>query len=370
MVRSLLEVVYWQLESLSELHKTWLRFLSLLGLAEQAIETRVAATPHDVVFAERTLKLLHYRRQTPPVYAEPLLICSALVNRFYILDLQPDRSVVRHYLERGFDVYLIDWGVPTLADSGLRLEDYVGKLLKNVVSSIVTAHGRADLNLLGYSTGGTMAVLFTALSPQTIKNLTLLAAPIDFSSQELLLHLWMDAKHFDVDAFIDAYGNCPGAFLQACFLLQKPVQNLLGKYWRFYDSLYDPSFVENFFATERWVNDNIPVAGETFRQLVKKLYQGNELVKGEFSLGGQRIDLGRIQCPLLLLTAKNDHLVPPASTEGICTSAGSRDVESMTLEADHVGLAVSGKAHKTIWPEAAHWLAGRSTAVSPPEPRS
>jgi polyhydroxyalkanoate synthase len=209
-----------------------------------------------------------------------------------------------------------------------------------------------------------MSTLFTALHPQVVKTLTLMAAPIDFSSKEPLLHLWTDRKYFDVDAFISAYGNCPATFLQASFMLQKPVQNFVGKYLSFYESMHDRNFVENFFAMEQWVNDNIPVAGETFRQFVKKLYQGNQLVKGEFMLGDQRADLRQIRCPLLLLTAKNDHLVPPESTEGIREAVGTFEVESMTFDAGHVGLAVSGKAHKAFWPKAVRWLADRSTAVS------
>jgi len=110
---------------------------------------------------------------------------------------------------------------------------------------------------------------------------------------------------------------------------------------------------------ERWVNDNIPVAGETFREFVKKLYQGNELVRGEFHLGDRRIDLRRIACPLLLLTAKNDHLVPPRSTNGIEPLVSSREIKTMMIDAGHVGLVVSGKAHKTFWPEATRWLTER-----------
>ena len=78
----------------------------------------------------------------------------------------------------------------------------------------------------------------------------------------------------------------------------------------------DAQFVTNYFAMERWVNDNIPIAGETFREFVKKLYQGNQLVRGELRLGERLVDLGRITCPLLLLTAKNDHLVDPAVDRG------------------------------------------------------
>ena len=106
-------------------------------MVEQACETRVGTTPHDVVYEEDTLKLLRYRRETPAVYAEPVLVCYALVNRPYILDLQPDKSVVRQLLDRGFDVYMIDWGVPSDADRSLTLEDYVCGFLKNVVDFVL-----------------------------------------------------------------------------------------------------------------------------------------------------------------------------------------------------------------------------------------
>jgi polyhydroxyalkanoate synthase len=110
---------------------------------------------------------------------------------------------------------------------------------------------------------------------------------------------------------------------------------------------------------ERWVNDNIPIAGETFREFVKNLYQGNELVRGETCLDKRRVELSRIECPLLLLTAENDHLVAPPSTERILPHVSSRDVKAMRIDAGHVGLVVSSKAHKTFWPDAARWLARR-----------
>jgi len=209
--------------------------------------------------------------------------------------------------------------------------------------------------------GGTMAAMFAAVHPERIKSLTLMAAPIDFGGRESLLNLWTDPKYFDVDTFVDSCGNCPAIFLQSCFLLMKPVQNLLEKHASFFDKLDDPQFVTNFFAMEHWVNDNIPVAGETFREFVKKLYQGNQLVRGEFHLGDARVDLGRITCPLLLLTASSDHLVAPASTEGILPHVRSEDVKTLAIDAGHVGLVVGGKAHKAFWPKATGWLADRST---------
>jgi polyhydroxyalkanoate synthase len=352
-----------QKASFDQAQKMWERFLSVPRVVEQARETRVGTTPHDIVYQEDSLKLLRYRRDTPATYAEPVLVCYALVNRPYILDLQPDKSVIRQLLARGFDVYMIDWGAPSAADRSLTLHDYVCGFLKNVTDFVCEDQNVKKVNLLGYCMGGAMSTMFTAVYPELVKNLILLAAPIDFSSREPLMHLWTDEKYFDIDALIDAYGNCPAPFLQGCFTLMKPVQNLYEKYYTFYDKMNDSRFIGNFFSMEKWVNDNIPVAGETFRQFVKDLYQRNQLVKGEFRLNHIPVKLDKIKCPLLLLTAKEDHLVPPESTAGIIPHVGSKDIKSMTINAGHVGLVVSSKAQKEFWPEATKWMADRSTAT-------
>ena len=346
----------------AEPQRMWRRLLNLPYVVDRAVNTRVGTTPHEVVFEERGIRLLRYRRSTPAKYGEPLLICYALINRPYILDLQPDKSVVGRYLEQGFDVYLIDWGVPSYEDQTLKIEDYVCRFFKNVVDRILRDHGRPSLHVLGYCMGGTLSALFAALHPEQVKTLTLMAAPIDFRGGEDLLPLWTDPARFDVDAFIDAHGNCPAWFLQSCFLFMKPVQNLLEKNIAFFEQMDDPRIVANYFAMERWLNDNIPVAGETFRQFVKKLYQRNELVRGQFQLGDRRVDLSRVVCPLLLLTAERDHLVAPSSTEGIRPHVRSADIKSIRIDAGHVGLVVSGKAQKTLWPEAVRWMSERAAA--------
>jgi polyhydroxyalkanoate synthase len=344
-----------------ERQRFWRKVQSFPRALELAWETRIGGTPHDVVFESGALRLLRYRRATPALYAEPVLFCYALINRHHILDLQPDKSVVGRYLERGFDVYLIDWGVPSDADRHRTLDDYVCGWLQQVVDFVLGEHGRETLHLVGYCMGGTMSALFTSVHPTRIESLTLIAAPIDFGGRESLLNLWTDPKYFDVDALVDSHGNCPASFLQVCFLMTKPVQNLLEKHVLFFDRLDDGPFVSNYFAMEHWVNDNIPVAGETFREFVKNLYQRNELVQGELHLGDRRIDLARIGCPLLILTAKNDHLVAPSSTEGILPHVRSLDTKTMSCDAGHVGLVVGAKSHKAFWPEATRWLAERSS---------
>jgi polyhydroxyalkanoate synthase len=347
----------------AEVPKTWRRLMSVPRVLKQSRDVQVGTTPCDVVLARGTFKLMRYRRETPAVYAEPVLFCYALINRPYILDLQPEKSVVRKYLERGFDVYMIDWGVPSDDDRKLTIENYVCGYLQQALRYIQVLHARKRIHLLGYCMGGTFAAMLAALNPDSIRTLTLLASPIDLGGKESLLNVWAEARQFDVDAFVDARGNCPADFLQNCFLYIKPIQNLIEKKIAFIENMADPSFVANYFALERWVNDNIPVAGETFREFVKRLFQRNELVTGEFTLGRDKVDLGRIDCPLLLLTAKNDHLVPPPSTNGIRPCVSSKDITAVMAESGHVGLVVGGKSQKTIWVDATKWMADRSTPM-------
>ena len=326
--------------------------------------TTGGTTPCDVVYQEGLLKLLRYHSDSIK-FAEPILVCFALVNRPYILDLKPDRSVVRRLLERGFDVYLIDWGVPGEADSQLRLEDYICKYLNNVVNFVCDSRGTPQLNLLGYCMGGTMSTMFTCLQPDRVRNLILMATPIDFAGDEGLLNLWARKEYFDVDKLIDAFGNCPGEFLQFVFQLMKPVQNFAEKQLTFCENLNDAAFVDDFVALERWASDSIPVVGETFRQYVKSLYQQNQLVKGQLSLAGVPVRLQAIECPLLMLVAERDHLVAPDSTLALKRYVSSKDARSLSINAGHVGLAVSSRAHRQLWPEAANWIANHSTESQP-----
>ncbi len=343
--------------------RTWRLLSNYPRALAVAAETRVGTTPCNVVHERGTHRLLRYRRATPATMAEPLLCCYALINRPYILDLQPKRSVVQQYLAQGFDVYIIDWGVPTHTDRFLNFEHYVCGFIREAVEVIVHQHNRNDLHLLGYCMGGTLSALSTALYPELIKSLTLLAAPIDFGGRESLLNVWTERAYFDVDALLDAYGNCPGWFLQLCFQHMRPIENFLQKPMSFFTHLDDLAFLSDYFALELWLHDNIPIAGETFRDFVTYLYQDNQLAKGELFLGHRRVDLGRIACPLLLLMAQHDHLVAPASTESIRLHAASQDIESILIEAGHVGLVVGGKAQRTLWPQATRWLASRSTTL-------
>jgi polyhydroxyalkanoate synthase len=221
-------------------------------------------------------------------------------------------------------------------------------------------------HLMGYCLGGTLATIFTALYPSVVKDLVLMSAPIDLDGDNTLLKAWANQDCFDVDLFIDAFGNCPGIFLRSFFALLDPVRNLYGKFGDLAGRMHDEEFVESFVALQQWANAQVSVVGEVFRDVVKLLYQRNLLARGQLVIEGAPVRLDRISCAVLLLTATADQLVTPLSTMGLVPRICSRDVKSMSLEGGHESLAVSSKAHQTFWPEAAQWIADHSTPRTGP----
>jgi polyhydroxyalkanoate synthase subunit PhaC len=336
------------------------RWARLPSLWSQAQHVRKGATPSEVVYEEDRLRLLHYPGEGPVKHQTPLLFVFALVNRPYILDILPNKSVVGHFVRAGFDTYLIDWGKPTLADRHLNMSSYIDGYLGNVVKHLQKRTGAPQVSLLGYCMGGTMSAIFTALNRQLVKNLILLAAGIDFSTREGLLNLWSDARYFDVDSFVDVYGNCPAEYLQACFLMLKPVRNWLVKPTSLFEKLDDRKYVEEFLTMETWLNDNVSVPGEVFREFVKYLYQQNLLVQSRLTVGRRTVDLKQITCPVLNLLAEHDDLVPPSQSRPFNDLTGSQDCETIALPAGHIGLAMGSAAQRELWPHAVQWLEQRS----------
>jgi len=327
---------------------------------EIARRTRVGATPAEPVYGVDKVRLLRYQSEDPAKFEEPLLFVFALVNRPYILDLRPGKSVVRHFVDAGWDTYNVDWGVPTSADRHLGLAEYVEGYLDRMVDDLRERSGCERINVLGYCMGGSLSAMYVALHPEKVRNLILLAAPVDWSRQDHLLAKWTDPRYFDVDRLIDAYGNAPASMLQGAFLLLKPVANFVEKYVSLYDNLEDEKFLEDYFAMETWLNDNIPVAGEMFRQFVKYCMQENRLIEGRLKVGGRGVHLKDIVCPVLNLTAQNDHLVPCGQSLPFNDAVGSTDRTAITFPAGHIGLAVGSKANRDLWPKAVQWLAERS----------
>jgi polyhydroxyalkanoate synthase len=323
-------------------------------------EVEVGNTPSEIVYSEGKMNLIHYHPTTQKTHDVPLLVIYALINKPYILDLQPDRSVIRTLVSEGFDVYMIDWGTPTEVDKYISLDDYINWYINDAVDYIREKHDMDSISVLGYCMGGTLSVMFTGIHPEKVKNFVLMAAPLDFEADMGLLKLWSQKEYFDPDKLVDTVGLVPGEFLNFGYLLLDPVNNLYNKYLKFIEKVDDEDFVNMFFRMEKWINDGIPLAGEAFREFIRKLYQENQLVKNQLRLNGNKVDLKKINMPLLSLVAQYDHLVPKESSMHFNELVSSRDKKMIMFPTGHIGLSVSSATHRKMWPEVSKWLKKRS----------
>ncbi len=316
--------------------------------------------PSDVVHAYGRVKLLHYKPTiSTGLLKIPILIVYAMINRYHILDLQHDRSVIKQYLDRGIDVYLIDWGDPGPEDMYETIYDCVG-YIDSAIDFIRREHSIDKVSLQGYCQGGTFSAIYAALYPNKIRNLILQAAGIDFSIGEGMIDVW--GKYLDADKIVDTLGNVPSDLLNFGFLMLDPVHLMLDKYVKFYEDINDQEKVKNFMRMEKWIFDSPDVPGEVYRQFVNELYKENRLVKNEFELEpGLKINLKRIDMPLLMIVGENDSLMPPESTLAIKNLVSSEEKQTFSVKAGHIGVSVGTLAHKELWPKVVDWIADRST---------
>ncbi len=320
------------------------------------LDTDIGTTPGEVVYQEDRVNLKYYRPEVPSLKT-PLLLVHGLFNRETLLDLQPDRSIIRNLLKEGLEIYLIEWGSPSHRDQFLTLDDHIDGYLDNIVDFIRRRHGVLQVNLMGVCLGGTFGVIYAALHPEKVRNLITTVTPIQFDTPKGLLHIWL--KEIDIDGLVDAFGNLPGNLVNTAFLLLNPPRLFLDKYLGFLENMDNKEFVENFIRMEKWIFDSPDVPGETVRQLFKDLYQENRLVHNRMEVGGRRVDLRQVTMPLLNIYGRYDHLVPPEACEVLAKAVGSADSQDVCLDTGHIGIYVGTRFQKEIVPMIASWLTRR-----------
>ena len=334
------------------------RALKTLG---QAGQVTLGPTPKDAVYAEDRLVMYRFRPQIERAgRGTPLVICYALVNRPWMMDLQEDRSLIRGLLGAGLDVYLIDWGYPDRADRWLEIDDYVNRYLDHCIEHVCREHGIDQVNLLGVCQGGTLSLCYAALHPERIANLITMVTPVDFHTEGNLLGKW--ARETDVDALVAAHGNVPGELLNLTYLTLMPFRLMSQKYVGLADMGSDVAQMQNFLRMEQWIFDSPDQPGEAFRQFVNWFYKENRLVGGELVIGGRQVDLGAITMPVLNVYATKDHLVPPPASLALGEHVGSRDYGTYAFDGGHIGIYVSGKAQRDLPRTIGSWLLAREPA--------
>ena len=324
----------------------------------------VGTAPKELVYSEDKLELYHYKNPNQVTCGTPVLLIYALVNRQYMLDLQPDRSLVRNLLSHGLDLYIIDWGYPTKGDMFITMDDYIDGYINNCVDFIRKSANSEQVSLMGICQGGTFSAIYSALYPEKIRNLVTLVAPFDFSTNDALLFAW--AKHMDADAIANTYRVVPGDFLNSGFLMLMPYTLHIRKYVEMFDIIEDRDKLLNFLRMEKWIFDSPGQAGACYKQFIKECYRENKLIKGKLEIGGRRVDLKNITMPILNIYATADHLVPPNATRPFNDAVGSEDKALYEFKGGHIGVFVGSKSQKELAPKLSKWLHERSEC--PPSP--
>jgi len=322
----------------------------------------VGTTPHEVVLDAAGSRLLRYTDEFARKHRHPLLFVPSLVNRAYVLDLIPARSVVLYLQREGLAVYLLDCGIPGTGDRSTTLADYVEGRLSLAVDRILQREKAAPV-VAGYCMGGSLAMMHAALHPDKISSLVLLATPIDFEEAGLL-RLWARSGAFNLDAFVDSSGLVSSDVLNLAFTMLKPSWQARNTYslWKYG---WSKDFLRNYLAISKWVNDPVPVAGETFREYVQHWYRENRILTGGLAANGKKLDFGHVTCPVLNVIAKSDHIIPPAcSLAAEKVFIGSRRFENQVFPVGHIGLSVGEGSFTKVWNRIAAWLVEREAETT------
>jgi polyhydroxyalkanoate synthase subunit PhaC len=346
--------------------KSWLPLKSLRALVKRVPRgmPSVGQTPYEVAWSENKWRLLRFSpnpASAPTKLRTPVLLVPSLINRWYVLDLAPGRSLIEFLVGRGHDVFIIDWGTPGPEDRYLTWDDICGRYLGRAVRRVAALANNtsAGIHLLGYCLGGTMTVNYAAAFPDHVATLTTLAAPIDFSAAGIMT-TWTRTAQFDVQALTEGFGNLPWPLMQASFQMLKPTTNA-SKAVALLDRAWDDEFLDGFLATERWGNDNVSFPGACYRDYIELLYRRNALLTGEMTLLGKPALLSAITCPLLSVSFKNDHIVPPLSSNVLVDAVRSSDKTLLELNGGHVGAVVSRKAASGLWLKLSDWWTARES---------
>jgi polyhydroxyalkanoate synthase len=348
------------------------------------LEVETEATPREVVWTKNKARLYRYRRADGGIGGRrpvPVLLTYGFVLKPYVFDLVPGNSVVENLVDAGFDVYLLDFGVPGQEDAGLAIEDLVLDYMHAAVQKVVEMSGAAEVSLLGHSQGGTLSAIYASLFfDGPLKNLVLLSAPTEFAPRKPgLVGLWTYTSRnggaiFDPAIVPMILGNLPTGL--ASEMLDMGVSwmaSAVGTTARSFScGGYDAALrqvrdqaerdvaVRSWLAVCKWVDDAAPFPGETFRTWVGNFYQRDELVRGKVKLRGRTIDLSNIRCAMFNVSGKWDYVVPPSQTKATTALARSLDKESLSLDAGHVGMFIGPAAASRLWPRLGNWLEARS----------
>lgn len=271
----------------------------------------VATTEGQVVFENSLFQLIQYKPLTDTVYERPLLLIPPCINKFYILDLQPENSLVRYAIEQGHTVFLVSWCNPDASLGQLAWDDYIEEAAIKAIQVVQEISGKDKINTLGFCVGGT--ILSTALAVLAARkespasSMTLLTSLLDFSDTGILDVFIDEAQVAMREQAIGHGGLMPGRDFASAFSSLRS-NDLV---WNYVKSNYLKGEFPPAFDLLYWNADSTNLPGPMFCWYLRNLYLEDSLkVPGKLTVAGQKVDLAKIDAPAFIYASREDHIVP------------------------------------------------------------
>ena len=306
-----------------------------------------------VVWSEGTTRLLDYGIETDGVKAgAPVLVVPSLINRFYVMDLAPGRSLIRHLAASGLRPFVVDWDAPGEAERSFGLGDYVAGRLERALDAVTAMTGRPAA-VMGYCMGGLLALALAARRPADVSALALLATPWDFATLPEAKRQSLALMMPGLEMAMGVFGALPVDVLQALFAALDPW--LTVRKFRRFAQRPDETGADNLFvALEDWLNDGVPLSAPVARETLSGWYLENLPGRGAWQVGDLTIRPGAVHQPTLVMVPARDHIVPPESAWPLAEALPR--AEGRAIAAGHIGMVAGSRGPELVHEPLAAWL--------------
>lgn len=310
------------------------------------------SSPNEVVFEAPVARLRDFSSAKRSQAIATLVLPPQAGHDSCIVDYSPAQSQMRTIREAGLvRTYTLDWIGASASTKNATVEDYLD------VIELAIDHIGGPVNLIGDCQGGWLATIYAALRPERMNTLTIAGAPIDFHAGEPVIHAALKSLAPGGDlAFYRGLVAAGGGMLRgeamlAGFIAIQP-DSEIARQMQLLANLDDPAHLERYREFEDWFKHTQAIPGAFYLWIVEHLFRDNELIAGTLEIGGERVDLDRIECPLNLLAGATDHITPPDQVFALARHAGTPDEKIVrdTTAGGHLGLFMGHEALSRHWP--------------------
>ncbi|WP_102274007.1 alpha/beta fold hydrolase [Cytobacillus massiliigabonensis] len=330
----------------------WTGFIKTIS----SLEPEVGMTPRTAVWKKNKATLWHYPSKNKK-YSVPLFLIYSLINQPFILDLGPKYSLIEAFTSSGYDVYLLDFGIPGYEDKDLTMDDYILRYIKKGVQRALLHSNAKEISLIGFCMGGTFAAIYASIAEEPIKNLIISVAPIDFSVTPILSEgvKMLQNDEINLEPILDAWGIIPPSYVRRGMrLTTAPVA--YSPYLSLISHADDEERNLKWSRYHYWAKSHIPLSAAALKQMAVDLEKENKLIKGNLVIGDRPAKLENITANLMAVGASHDRLIPIEQIQPIIDHVSSIDKSFHILEGGHGSLAKDGRAPSYL----DNWLADRS----------